>query len=81
MTIRVYRNIRNFNKEIRVKHTNDGHYMWKQTMCFPNGVCNPVGASIRSKNGWFKRVYKATMEEVLKDYIEVYQVIPINRKE
>lgn len=78
MTIKVYRNIRNFNKEIRVKHTKDGHYLWKQMMCFPNGVCNPIGASIRSKNGCFKRVRKATVEEVLKDYIEV---IPINRKE
>ena len=24
---------------------------------------------------------KATIDEVLKDYVEVYQVIPINRKE
>jgi len=79
--IRVYRNIRNFNKEIRVKHTKCGHYLWKQMMCFPNGVCNPVGASIHSKYGCFKRVHKATMEEVLKDYVEVYQVIPIKRKE
>lgn len=81
MTIRVYRNIRNFNKEIRVKHTNDGHYMWKQTMCYPNGICNPVGASIRSKNGCFRRTHKATIDEVLKDYVEVYQVVTINRKE
>lgn len=79
--IRVYRNIHNFNKEIRVKHTKCGHYLWKQIMCFPNGVCNPIGASIRSKNGCFKRVHKATMEEVLKDYVEVYQIIPIKRKE
>lgn len=79
--IRVYRNIKNFNKEIRVKHTKCGHYLWKQMMCFPNGVCNPVGASIRSKHGCFKRVHKVTMEETLKDYVEVYQVIPTKRKE
>lgn len=72
--IRVYRNIRNFNKEIRVKHTKCGHYLWKQTMCFDNGVRNPIGASIRSKNGCFRRTHKATINEVLEDYIEVIDV-------
>lgn len=71
-TIRTFRNIRNLNKEIKVKHYDDGHYMWKQTMCFDNGVRNPIGASIRSKNGCFRRTHKATIDEVLKDYIEVY---------
>ena len=79
--IKVYKNIKNFNKEIKVKHTKCGHYLWKQMICFPNGVCNPVGTSIRSKNGCFKRIRKATINEILKDYIEVYQVIPTNRKE
>lgn len=81
MTVRTYRNIRNLNKEIKVKHYDDGHYMWKQTMCFDNGVRNPIGASIRSKNGCFRRTHKATVDEVLKDYVEVYQVTTINRKE
>ena len=79
--IRVYRNIKNFNKEIRVKHTKCGHYLWKQMIYFPNGICNPIGASIRSKNGCFRRTHKATIDEVLKDYVEVYQVTTINRKE
>ena len=80
-TIRTFRNIRNLNKEIKVKHYDDGHYMWKQTMCFDNGVRNPIGASIRSKNGCFRRTHKAIIDEVLKDYVEVYQVTTINRKE
>ena len=80
-TIRTFRNIRNLNKEIKVKHYDDGHYMWKQTMCFDNGVRNPIGASIRSKNGCFRRTHKAIIDEVLKDYVEVYQVVTINRKE
>lgn len=80
-TVRTFRNIRNLNKEIKVKHYDDGHYMWKQTMCFDNGVRNPIGASIRSKDGCYRRCHKATINEVLEDYIEVIDVVPINRKE
>lgn len=76
MTIKTYRNIKNLRKEIKVKHTNDGHYMWKQTIHFPNGISNPIG----TKKGGYRRQNKATIDEVLKDYIEVIS-IPIIRKE
>ena len=76
MTIKTYRNLRNLNKEIKVKRTNDGHYMWKQTIYFDNGINNPVGTKKRG----YRRQHKATIDEVLKDYIEVIS-IPIIRKE
>lgn len=74
MTIKTYRNIRNLHKEIKVKHYDDGHYMWKQTMCFDNGVRNPIG----TKKGGYRRCNKATINEVLEDYIEVIDVITTN---
>ena len=43
MTIRTYRNNRNENKYLDVKHTNDRHYMWRQRMSWPNGVTNYLG--------------------------------------
>ena len=66
MTIRTYRNIRNENKIIEVKHTSDRHYMWRQKMVWNNGVVNPVG----TKKGGFRRQRKATIVEVLGDYKE-----------
>ena len=64
MNIQTYRNKRNENKYIDVKHTNDCHYMWRQRMVFNNGVENPVG----TKKGGFRRQRKATIDEVLADY-------------
>ena len=65
MTIKTYRNKRNPHKYIDVKRTADRHYMWRQRMVFDNGVTNPVG----TPKGGFRRQGKATIEEVLKDYI------------
>jgi len=67
MNIKIYRNKRNHNKYIEVKHTADRHYMWRQRMTWSNGVSNPVG----TKKGGFRRQSKATIIEVLKDYEEV----------
>ena len=65
MKITTYRNKRNTNKFIDVKHTDDRHYMWRQRMVFSNGVANPVG----TPKGGFRRQGKATIEEVLGDYV------------
>jgi len=67
MRITTYRNKRNSNKFIDVKYTADRHYMWRQRMCFDNGVINSVG----TKKGGFRRQGKATIDEVLTDYEEV----------
>lgn len=67
MTIKAYRNIRNVHKIIEVKHTSDRHYMWRQKMVWSNGVSNPVG----TKKGGFRRQRKATINEVLSDYVEI----------
>ena len=65
--MRTYVNKRNPHKMIDVKRTSDRHYMWRQRMVFDNGVENHVG----TKKGGFRRQNKATIEEVLKDYMEV----------
>lgn len=65
--IKTYRNNRNHNKYIDVKHTADRHYMWRQRMVFSNRITNSVG----TPNGGFRRQSKATIDEVLKDYKEV----------
>lgn len=68
MTKKTYKNKRNQHKYIDVKHTADRHYMWRQRMVFDNGIENPVG----TPKGGFRRQGKATIEEVLKDYEEVF---------
>ncbi len=65
--MRTYVNKWNHHKMIDVKRTSDRHYMWRQRMVFDNGVENPVG----TKKGGFRRQNKATIDEVLKDYMEV----------
>ena len=65
--MKTYINKRNSHKVIDVKHTADRHYMWRQRMVFDNGVENHVG----TKKGGFRRQNKATIDEVLKDYMEV----------
>ena len=65
-TIKSYVNKRNPHKIIDVKHTADHHYMWRQRMVFENGVENPVGTA----KGGFRRMNKATINEVLGDYEE-----------
>lgn len=65
MNIKIYRNKRNHNKYIEVKHTADRHYMWRQRMVFENGVENPVG----TPKGGFRRQGKTTIEEVIEDYV------------
>lgn len=67
MIIKTYRNKRNENKYIDVKHTNDRHYMWRQRMSWDNGVTNPIG----TPKGGFRRQSKLTIDEVMKDYTEV----------
>ena len=69
MVVRKYRNKRNEHKHIDVKHTADRHYMWRQRMVWDNGVVNPVG----TKKGGFRRQGKATIDEVLQDYEEVFE--------
>ena len=64
MEIKTYRNKRNANKLIDVKHTNDRYYMWRQRMVFDNGVTNPVG----TPKGGYLRQGKTTIDEVLEDY-------------
>lgn len=69
MVVKHFRNKRNEHKYIDVKHTNDRHYMWRQRMVWDNGVINPVG----TKKGGFRRQGKATIDEVLQDYEEVFE--------
>ena len=68
MTVKTFRNKRNPHKLIDVKHTNCYHYLWRQRMVFDNGVENNVG----TKRGGFRRQGKATINEVLQDYEEVF---------
>lgn len=67
--IKSYRNKRNRNKIIDVKHTADRHYMWRQRMVFDNGVENPVG----TPKGGFRRQGRATINEVILDDYEVME--------
>lgn len=66
MTVKTYRNKKNSNKYIDVKHTNDRHYMWRQRMVW-GSIVNPVG----TPKGGYRRQGKATIQEVLEDYEEV----------
>ena len=68
MTIKSYRNNRNENKYIDVKHTNDRHYMWRQRMSWSNGVTNYLGGHPK---GGFHRQNVKCIREVLEDYTEV----------
>jgi len=67
MQKRTFRNKRNEHKFIEIKHYDDGHYVWRQQMRFPNGVINDIG----TKKGGFRRVRKAWIAEVKEDYEEV----------
>lgn len=68
MEIKSYRNNRNENKYIDVKHTADRHYMWRQRMTWSNGVTNYLGGHPK---GGFHRVRKSWMGEVMSEYTEV----------
>lgn len=68
MEIKSYRNKRNENKYIDVKHTNDRHYMWRQRMSWSNGVTNYLGGHPK---GGFHRVRKSWMNDVIEEYTEV----------
>lgn len=61
MTTTLYRNNRNSNKYIEVKHYADGHYAWRQIMVFANGVTNYIG----SRTGRFFRASKNTIQDVV----------------
>lgn len=63
MEIKTYRNRRNANKYIDVKHTKDRHYLWRQRMVWGN-VENYVG----TPKGGFQRMNKRTINDVLEDY-------------
>ena len=68
MKLKTYRNNRNENKFLDVKHTNDRHYMWRQRFSYPNGITNFYG----KPKGGFARIGKRCMEEVINDdYTEV----------
>ena len=69
--IKTYCNKRNPHKIIDVKHTADRHYMWRQRMVFDNGVINYVG----TKKGGFRRQNKATIDEILEDYVAIERQI------
>ena len=64
---KTFRNIRNEHKYLEVKRTNDRHYLRRQRMTWDNGVSNPVGTPM----GGFRRQSKATIAEVLDDYVEI----------
>lgn len=64
---KTFRNIRNEHKYLEVKRTSDRHYLWRQRMTWDNGVSNPVG----TPRGGFRRQSKATIDEVLEDYVEI----------
>lgn len=68
MTQTVYRNKRNGNKYIIVKHTNDRHYMWKQELRYINGIVNAVGS--KTNRGRFHRERLEWIKTVLEDYEE-----------
>ena len=63
MEIKTYRNKKNANKYIDVKHTNDGHYLWRQRMVWGD-IVNHVG----TRKGGYCRVSKKTVDDVLTDY-------------
>jgi hypothetical protein len=64
--IKVYRNNRNGNKYVEVKHTKCGHYYVRQYMFWAeNNVLNYTGY----KNGRFTRTtLKRHLNELLNDY-------------
>ena len=68
MVIKTYRNKRNENKYIDIKHTNDRHYMWRQRMSWSNGVTNYIGGHPK---GGFHRVRSSWFNQVMEDYEEV----------
>ena len=72
MEIKHYRNKRNENKYLDVKHTNDRHYMWRQRMSWPNGVTNYLGGLPK---GGFRRQNVKWINQVLEDYEEIAQEV------
>lgn len=68
--MKIYSNKRNQNKKIVVKRYSDCHYYVAQFMQWPNGVLNWTG---NTKNrSRFRRVRKATLDQILEDYNAEY---------
>ena len=63
MKVKLFKNKRNPNKFIEVKHCKDRHYMWRQTMRWDNGVVNYSGGTKA-----FRRQGIGTISEVIDDY-------------
>ena len=68
-TQKIYRNNRNENKYISVKHWNDGHYGVMQFMKWGD-IINPTGCTLRS-NGKHHRYTKKSLELLLEDYTKI----------
>ena len=80
MKIYTYRNMMNDHKYIEVHSYGEGHYSWKQFMRtpiittridMPEYFISIIGGSCKRPIGYFHRVSKRTMDEVLQDYIFV----------
>lgn len=73
--VELYRNLRNENKYIEVKHSNDGHTYFRQFMYW-NMEDGPVKNYNGSKTnrGRFHRVRQDTLKGILEDYEQVDDV-------
>lgn len=67
VTINHYRNKRNANKYVEVRHYKCGHYSCRQYMMWDNGVKNVLG----SRTGRLFRWRKKFLNDLLEDYVEV----------
>lgn len=65
----LYRNLRNTNKYIEVKKSNDGHTYFRQFMYWntDRGSVKNYNASVTNR-GRFHRVRQDTLSQILEDY-------------
>ncbi len=82
MKIYTYQNNRNSHKYIEVHSYEEGHYSWKQFIRtatdssrqdLPKYLISIVGSTCRQPLGYFSRISKKTMDEVLEDYTFVQE--------
>ena len=68
----IFRNKRNENKYIEVRVYKDGHRTMNPYMEWSNGVRNYLGATLRQKKGYARRVRKETLAWILVDYTLIW---------
>lgn len=63
-----FRNKRNANKVVQVRHYADGHYYARQIIQNPNGITNIVGVSSSRQTGWHRWNKKNIIALIEDDY-------------